>query len=86
MNRDQFLRCEVCGIQERDHSNWLLVSDQPHARNIDILRWDDTLAAQAGICHLCCTDHMQVLVSTWMMSDLGILQQPVEGSAPVFDA
>jgi hypothetical protein len=64
--------CEVCGMQERDHTNWLLVSDQPHAQNIDILQWDDKLAAQPGICHLCCADHLQVLVSTWMMPALGI--------------
>jgi hypothetical protein len=64
--------CEVCGLQERDHTNWLLVSDEPRAQNIDILQWDDKLAAQPGICHLCCADHLQVLVSTWMMPDLGI--------------
>ena len=65
-------KCEVCGIQDPDHSNWLLVSDQPRARDIDILKWDDKLAAQPGICHLCCTDHMQVLVGACMMPDLGI--------------
>jgi hypothetical protein len=86
MNRNQCLRCEVCGIQQHDHSNWLLVSDEPRAQNIEILKWDDALAEQAGICRLCCTDHMQVLVGMWMMSDLGILQQPEEGSVPVFDA
>jgi hypothetical protein len=64
--------CEVCGVQERDHTNWLLVSDQPRAENIDILNWDDKLAAQPGICHVCCADHLQVLVSRWMMPDLGI--------------
>jgi hypothetical protein len=62
----------VCGVQERDHTNWLLVSDQPRAENIDILNWDDKLAAQPGICHVCCADHLQVLVSRWMMPDLGI--------------
>ncbi|MGZ4838344.1 MAG: hypothetical protein ACXVZR_07310 [Terriglobales bacterium] len=66
--------CEVCGSQERDHTNWLLVSDEPRARNIDILNWDDKLAAQPGICHVCCTDHLQVLVGRWMMPDLGIRQ------------
>jgi hypothetical protein len=64
--------CEVCGIQERDHSKWLLVSDQPHVQNIDIHPWDDKLAAQPGICHLCCFDHLQVLVSSWMMPAVGI--------------
>jgi hypothetical protein len=64
--------CEVCGVQGRDHTNWLLVSDDSRAQNIDILQWDDKLAAQPGICHLCCADHLQVLVSTWMMPDLGI--------------
>jgi hypothetical protein len=64
--------CEVCGTHERDHSKWLLVSNEPRAHNIDILNWNDKLAAQPGICHLCCTDHLQVLVSAWMMPDLGI--------------
>ncbi|MBZ5567373.1 MAG: hypothetical protein LAN64_05920 [Acidobacteriia bacterium] len=65
-------KCEICGIEDSDHSNWLLVSDQPRAHNIDIIEWDDKLAAQPGICHLCCTDHLQVLVGAWMMPDLGI--------------
>ncbi len=76
MSRSQDYRCEVCGMQERDHSRWLLVSDQPRAHQIDILNWDDKLAAQPGICHLCCTDHLQVLVGSWMMPDLGIPSAP----------
>ena len=81
MSHIQGYKCEVCGIQERDHSNWLLMSEQPRAHNIDILQWDDKLAAQPGICHLCCTDHMHVLVGTWMMPDLGIPEQPREAVA-----
>jgi hypothetical protein len=76
MSQVQVYRCEVCGIQEGDHSNWLLVSDQPRVHNIDILKWDDKLAAQPGICHICCTDHLHVLVGAWMMPDLGIPPQP----------
>jgi hypothetical protein len=72
MSQVQNYRCEVCGIQERDHSNWLLVSDQPRAHNLDILKWDEKLAAQPGICHLCCANHLQALVGAWMMPDLGI--------------
>jgi hypothetical protein len=72
MSRVQGFKCEVCGIEERDHSKWLLVSDQPRAHDIDILKWNEKLAEQPGICHLCCTEHMQILVSTWMMPDLGI--------------
>jgi hypothetical protein len=72
MSQVQNYQCDVCGTQAGDHSRWLLVSDQPRAHNIDILSWDDKLAAQPGICHLCCADHVQVLVSTWMMPDLGI--------------
>jgi hypothetical protein len=58
-------------MQERDHSKWLLVSDQPRAHHIDILKWDDKLAEQPGICHLCCTQHLQVLVGAWMMPEFG---------------
>src|ERR1043165_2664563 len=75
MSRVQSFECEVCGMQELDHSRWLLVSDQPRARDIDILTWDDKLAEQPGICHICCTDHLHVLVGTWMMPDLGIPEQ-----------
>ncbi len=78
MSRAQNYKCEVCGIQERDHSKWLLVSDEPRAHNIDILNWNDKLAAQPGICHICCSDHLQVLVSKWMMPDLGIALEPEE--------
>ena len=79
MSQVQNYQCDVCGAQAGDHRNWLLVSDQPRAQNIDILSWDDKLAAQPGICHLCCADHVQVLVSTWMMPDLGI---PTPGEPP----
>ncbi len=76
MSRMQEYKCEVCGIQARDHSRWLLVTDEPRARNIDILSWDDKLAAQPGMCHLCCADHLQALVGTWMMPDLGVHPAP----------
>ena len=81
MSQVQGYRCEVCGIEERDHSSWLLVSDQPRAHNIDILKWNEKLAQQPGICHLCCSEHVQILVSTWMMPDLGIPERAEEASA-----
>jgi hypothetical protein len=70
MSRVQNYKCEVCGMQERDHSQWLLVSDQPRAHHIDILKWNDKLAEQPGICHVCCARHLQVLVGAWMVPDL----------------
>jgi hypothetical protein len=75
MSRVQNYKCEVCGMQERDHSRWLLVSEQPRAHNLDIIKWNEKLAEQPGICHLCCTEHLQVLVGSWMMPDLGIPEQ-----------
>jgi hypothetical protein len=81
MSRVQNYKCEVCGMQERDHSQWLLVSDQPRAHHIDILKWNDKLAEQPGICHLCCAQHLQVLVGSWMMPDLGIPEPPGEPDA-----
>jgi hypothetical protein len=83
MSQVREYQCEVCGTQARDHSNWLLVSEQPQAHNIDILNWDEKLAAQPGICHLCCADHVQVLVGTWMMPQLTTREQSeVETSGP----
>jgi len=81
MSRIQTYKCEVCGMQEQDHSKWLLVSDQPRAHDIDILSWDDKLAEQPGICHVCCTDHLHVLVGSWMMPDLGIPEQDAQPDA-----
>ena len=81
MSRVQDYKCEVCGMQERDHSQWLLVSDQPRAHHIDILKWNDKLAEQPGICHLCCAQHLQVLVGSWMMPDFGIPEPPGEPDA-----
>ncbi|HEX9119917.1 MAG TPA: hypothetical protein VF840_05210 [Terriglobales bacterium] len=81
MSRVQNYKCEVCGMQERDHSQWLLVSDQPRAHHIDILKWNDKLAEQPGICHVCCTRHLHVLVGAWMMPDLGIPEPPAEPDA-----
>jgi hypothetical protein len=80
MSRVQNYKCEVCGIEERDHSQWLLVSDQPRAHHIDILKWNDKLAEQPGICHLCCIRHLHVLVGAWMMPDLDI-PEPAERGA-----
>jgi hypothetical protein len=68
-------------MQEQDHSKWLLVSDQPRAHDIDISNWDDKLAGQPGICHLCCTDHLHVLVGSWMLPDLGIQEQDSQPDA-----
>src|SRR5437868_871109 len=81
MSRVQSYKCEVCGMQERDHSRWLLVSEQPRAHNIDILKWNEKLAEQPGICHLCCAEHLQVLVGAWMMPDLGIPEQSSDQTA-----
>ncbi|MBZ5631403.1 MAG: hypothetical protein LAO06_21325 [Acidobacteriia bacterium] len=81
MSRVQNYKCEVCGMQERDHSQWLLVSDQPRAHHIDILKWNDKLAEQPGICHLCCTQHLHMLVGAWMMPNAGIPEQPGERDA-----
>ena len=85
MSRVQNYKCEVCGMQERDHSQWLLVSDQPRAHHIDILKWNDKLAEQPGICHLCCTRHLHVLVGAWMMPDLAIPEPPAEPEAAGHD-
>jgi hypothetical protein len=68
-------------MQEQDHSKWLLVSDLPRAHHIDILSWDDRLAEQPGICHVCCTEHLHVLVGSWMMPDLGIPEQSSQPDA-----
>ena len=81
MSRVHTYKCEVCGMQERDHSRWLLVSEQPRAHNIDILKWNEKLAEQPGICHLCCPEHLQVLVGAWMMPDLGIPEQMADQAA-----
>ena len=84
MSRVHVYKCEVCGLQERDHSGWLLVSDQPEADNIDILEWDEKLAAQPGIRHLCCAAHLQALVGAWVKPDLGPSLPPEEiGEDPV---
>ena len=78
MSRVQNYRCEVCGIKERDHSQWLLVSDQPRARHIDTFKWNGELAEQPGMCHVCCSQHLQVLVGAWIMPELDIPEPPAE--------
>ncbi|MGI9102034.1 MAG: hypothetical protein ACR2IF_06280 [Terriglobales bacterium] len=59
--------CEVCGTEEADHSRWLLVSDRPHETHVEIHSWNEKLAAQPGICHLCCSNHMEALIASWIM-------------------
>ncbi len=72
--------CEVCGAEEADHSRWLLVSDRPHETHVDIHPWNDKLAAQPGICHLCCSNHVEVLVASWIMR--APLPEPAEFREP----
>ena len=65
--------CEVCGRQKQpSDSNWYLAAERRWHSALDIFLWDDKLAAEPDMMHLCCVEHVECLVCDWMQpgSDL----------------
>jgi hypothetical protein len=69
--------CEVCHTF-RDHSgDWLLVPDETWGSLLHILPWDDQVAAEPGIYHLCGAHHAKQLTAYWLSA--GYLESGVQG-------
>lgn len=59
--------CEVCGAPKNPgDEGWYLAFENEWGDNLEILAWDDELAAQNGMMHLCGGGHLQRWVSHWM--------------------
>ena len=59
--------CEVCGTRKHAGSKgWYLVLENQWRDNLEILVWDEAMAAQPEMMHFCCAEHVQQRVSEWM--------------------
>jgi hypothetical protein len=59
--------CEICGVPQRGNE-WFLVTKDPQQDTLQILKWNNRLAEQPGVRHLCSAAHVEQLVSHWMMT------------------
>ena len=60
--------CAICGREATRYEQWFLVVANRWRDTLKVLDWDDHLAAQAGVQHLCCSTHVQELVVHWMIT------------------
>lgn len=67
MKRATVYHCEVCGAPHGGQG-WFLVSED-RDDTLQILNWNSRLAARPGMRHLCSVEHVEELVSHWMIED-----------------
>lgn len=58
--------CAICGDEKAALDHWFLVAESRWQDRLKILHWDDQLAVQAGILHVCSPAHVQEIVVHWM--------------------
>lgn len=58
--------CVICGEETPGHQPWFLVAANRWQDKLKILHWNEYLASQAGIQHVCSAGHVQQLVVHWM--------------------
>jgi hypothetical protein len=66
--------CTICGGQRNAEDRWFLVTENPWEDKLNILRWNDGLAAKAGNHGVCTPLHVRELVVHWMTT--GSLEYP----------
>jgi len=55
-------RCQVCGVEGHGHGNWLLVLPDPEDDILKVTRWNDVLAQQPEVYHVCGAAHARQIV------------------------
>lgn len=80
MNDQQGYACSICGEESPLPRHWFLVAENRWEDKLQILEWNERLAAQPGIHHACATSHVQELVIHWMTT--GTLNYPFARVAP----
>jgi hypothetical protein len=58
--------CAICGEEKSADEHWFLVTESRWQDKLKVLCWDDHLAGQAGIYHVCSPAHVQETVLHWM--------------------
>ena len=66
--------CTLCGRERTPGSEWFLLIESRWQDKVKILKWNDQLAAQAGVQPVCSAAHAQELVVHWMTT--GSLDYP----------
>ena len=60
--------CAICGKETPRYEQSFLVLANRWQDTLKVLDWDDHLAAQPGVRHVCCSRHVQELVVHWMIT------------------
>jgi hypothetical protein len=66
MDARRVCQCAICGEEKSEDDHWFLVTESRWQDKLKVLHWDDHLAAQAGIYHICSPAHVQETVLHWM--------------------
>lgn len=80
MHAGQVYLCAICGEEKSADEHWFLITESRWQDKLRVLRWDDDLAAQAGIYHACSPAHVQETVLHWMAT--GGLDYPLARVSP----
>ena len=73
MAQIQSYLCEVCGQHKQPSDpNWYLAAENQWKNALDIFIWDDKLAVEPDMMHVCSAEHLECLICDWMLpgSDL----------------
>ncbi len=60
--------CDICGAVKSPKQPWFLVTTGSLEDSVRILEWDDVAAAEPGVHHACGVDHVERLISCWMLT------------------
>ena len=75
--------CAFCGRKSTSGSGWFLLVENGWGDRLKILRWDNTVALQAGIHCVCTTSHVERLVAHWIgKGQLGCSLESCESASP----
>jgi hypothetical protein len=75
--------CAFCGRKSTSGSGWFLLVENGWGDRLKILRWDNTVALQAGIHCVCTTSHVERLVAHWIgKGQLGSSLEGCESASP----
>ena len=66
--------CVICGEETPGNEDWFLITSNRWQDKLRILHWNDHLASQASVQHLCCAGHVQEMVVHWMTT--GSMEYP----------
>jgi hypothetical protein len=66
MGLSQMNVCAICGGRKLGTDRWFLIAENRWEDKLKVLKWNDRLAAHAGIQRACSAAHVEELVVHWM--------------------